>query len=652
MDPATRRPVTVRAVLLGLLATTVLCALTPYNDYKIAATYVAGNHLPLGSFLVLSTLVLGVNVLLRRRWPRWALQPGELLTVWAMTAASSGLPSSALFRYLPPHIIAGWRYATPENGWGERVLAHLPAALQIRDPAAVRYFFEGLHGRAALPWHLWWRPLLVYSVFCVALLACFVCLSVLLRRQWVDHERFTFPIAQLPVEMAADPGPGQVLPTFFREPSLWAAVAVQTVIHTLNGLHRFFPSLPEVSLYGNQILGFADRGWRTLNGTWLWVYPLVIGFSYLLTNEVLLSLWLFYLLYKLQLVVADGLGVTPARVGAGYGAEAFASQQAAGAAVALVLWMLWSGRQHFAAVLRRALGGPATAGEAHEALSPRLAVWGLLGSLAVMLGWLVYFGGDVGLPVGVLAFAAASSITLTWLVAQAGLLFVQPVWAGREVLVRLFGSGSFSPRGILVNSQIEHLVGLDLREFLLPHLLNIQKAADPLGVSRRGLLGATVLALAVGYLVSAWATIDLPYRYGAEVGLNNIWTYNMSPQLPLKFLESLLTAPQQPQASAWYQVAGGLLGMWAVLLLRTRVAWFRLHPAGFIIASGYPLRCFWFSFLLGWIVKNAILRSGGLRLYRRARPFFLGLIVGDCLNGALWAVISALGRIRYAVLPG
>lgn len=650
--PSPRHPITPRALLLGTVATGLLCGITPYNDYKIAATYIAGNHLPIGSFFLLAVLILVVNVALRRWWPRVALAPGELLTIWAMTAVSSGLPSSGLFRYLTPHIIAGLHYATPENQWAERVLVHLPKALQIQDPETVKFFFEGLHGRGTIPWQLWLRPLVCYGIFTVALFVAFACLGVLLRRQWVDYERFTFPIAQLPVEMVREPEPGRLLPPLFCNHAVWLTVLVLTIIHTLNGLHQVYAAVPTVNLYNLMVRNVVGRGWRTWNGVRLTIYPLVIGFSYLISNEVLLSLWFFYVLFRMELVVLDSLGIQWAGPGAGYGYALFSSQQAAGAALALTGWVLYTGRHHFARAVGRIWRREPEPGEAEEALGYRAASVGLIVSTLVMLAWLVRFGGSLTMAVGVLLFALASFVTLTWLVSQAGLLFVQPVWAGRELMVRLCGSGAFPPRAILVGAEVEHIFAMDLREFVLPHVMNAQRAADPLLLSRRGLYLAMAVALAVGFVVSAYATIRLPYDYGAEVGLNNRWTYYNSPMLPLQFLDGLLTKPLQASPAAWWNTVGGFAGMWLVMLLRAGLPWFRIHPAGFIIASGYPLSCFWFSFLIGWVLKNAILKAGGLRLYRRARPVFLGLVVGDCLNGGLWVILSAVLHVRYQILPG
>jgi hypothetical protein len=47
------------------------------------------------------------------------------------------------------------------------------------------------------------------------------------------------------------------------------------------------------------------------------------------------------------------------------------------------------------------------------------------------------------------------------------------------------------------------------------------------------------------------------------------------------------------------------------------------------------------SFTLGWLIKALLLRYGGLRSFRGAVPFFVGLVVGDMLSEGLWGAIAA-----------
>ena len=44
--------------------------------------------------------------------------------------------------------------------------------------------------------------------------------------------------------------------------------------------------------------------------------------------------------------------------------------------------------------------------------------------------------------------------------------------------------------------------------------------------------------------------------------------------------------------------------------------------------------------------KGSTLRYGGLNTYRRFVPFFLGLVLGDCVMGSLWGLIGLLLGVR------
>jgi len=48
----------------------------------------------------------------------------------------------------------------------------------------------------------------------------------------------------------------------------------------------------------------------------------------------------------------------------------------------------------------------------------------------------------------------------------------------------------------------------------------------------------------------------------------------------------------------------------------------------------------WFSIFLAWLIKLAVLKYGGPRLFRATRPFFIGLIVGQFVAAGAWLVID------------
>ena len=68
---------TPRSVLIGLIGVTIQCLVTPYNDFQVGATYLAGNHLPIAVVFTLTIFVLVVNVALRKVKPSTAFnRPG------------------------------------------------------------------------------------------------------------------------------------------------------------------------------------------------------------------------------------------------------------------------------------------------------------------------------------------------------------------------------------------------------------------------------------------------------------------------------------------------------------------------------------------------------------------------------------------------
>jgi hypothetical protein len=180
---AGNRAVTPRAVLIGLVCAAALCAFTPYNDFKVAATYIAGTQFPIGAIFVLLFLVTAVNVPLRRFRPAAAFRRGELLTIWVLIAVASGLPSSGMMRYFIPHIVAPHYYSDATNNWEGKIWAAAPDWLKIQDQDAAKAFFVGYpRGQEHIPWAAWATPLFAWGILAALFLAATFCVASLLRR--------------------------------------------------------------------------------------------------------------------------------------------------------------------------------------------------------------------------------------------------------------------------------------------------------------------------------------------------------------------------------------------------------------------------------------------------------------------------------------
>ena len=161
---------------------------------------------------------------------------------------ASGIPSSGLMRYLVPLAVSPHYFATDENEWVTLFHQHLPDWMVVKDPKAVFYFYEQLPDGDPIPWRAWVKPIVGWSAFVLIFYFVTICWTVLLRKQWVEHERFTFPIVQLPQEMFQSPSGGGLLNRFFKSRLMWFGFALPVILHGLRGLNSYFPAFPRPPL--------------------------------------------------------------------------------------------------------------------------------------------------------------------------------------------------------------------------------------------------------------------------------------------------------------------------------------------------------------------------------------------------------------------
>jgi len=69
------------------------------------------------------------------------------------------------------------------------------------------------------------------------------------------------------------------------------------------------------------------------------------------------------------------------------------------------------------------------------------------------------------------------------------------------------------------------------------------------------------------------------------------------------------------------------------------------------VSASWTMIVFWFPCLVAWVVKGLILRWGGMRLYAKARPFFLGLVLGEFSSAVVWTVFSFITKTPAPFFP-
>jgi len=594
-------------------------------------------------------MTLVVNTALRKLSSGLALPPGQLIAIWALVLVSSGLPSSGLMRYFVPNLPSYHYYASPENKWDELFGDKIPPALIVQDPMAVKGFFEGLPPGRSIPWAAWARPVMAWGIYAFALYAMMIGLSVMLRRRWVEQERFTFPLVQVPIEIARSPAPGHLLNQLLRNKWVWLGAAIPLAIHTMQGLHKLYPAAPDIPMSVD--IGFKEPPLSWAGGLGIYVYPLMVGVAYLLSSEVCFSLWFFYLFLRLRRMVLGWLGLPLPGTGVGWSLGKWAALEEAGGTIALAAWFIWAARKHFRDVFRKAFYGDKSVEDSDEPLSYRSTVLLFLGGVTVMFLWLTHFGGSAAMALLVVTGALAVYVTLAWIVNQGGLIFVESTFYTTYLVASLTGSRLWDSQALLVNMWNENIFRINLREYLLPTLLNIHKITDQVDLNRRSVLKSCVASLAIAFPIALVAALWLPYVHGPAVSFPTPGTYTHGTQFQFKWVASLLRSPIMFSPRYVGHFLLGSLFMVAVMWLRTHFSWFPLHPIGFIISSGWPGTAMWFNLFLGWLIKGGITRWGGYKVYQTARPFFFGLIIGDCAAGAIWITVGFLTGVGLNILP-
>ena len=167
-------------------------------------------------------------------------------------------------------------------------------------PGEARQAAGSLGGPLAILWSLWViiRSNLVmalwFTSFLTAVGIVMLCLNVIVRKQWTEHEKLAYPIIQLPLAITEGGGTS----TFFRNRILWIGFALAAFIDILNGLNHFFPQVPRIPVrhnYHNLGRYFTTKPWNAIGWLPLPLYPFLIGLGFLLPLDLSFSIWFFFL---------------------------------------------------------------------------------------------------------------------------------------------------------------------------------------------------------------------------------------------------------------------------------------------------------------------------------------------------------------------
>ena len=628
------RGITLRAIGIGLILVLVLDAWVIYAEYVVRSSRLnVSHHFPV-SVVALFVVLLVVNGLWRRIQPgNGGLSQTELYTVLSMCLAGIVIPSNGLTSYLLGSLSAPYYFATPENYW-DVFHPYLPEWIVPTNTTAIRWFFEGLPKNTDIPWNAWFGPLGWWALLGVGFIWVSFCVATVFRRQWAEHERLVYPMlipAQELTRLDAEPG---FIPPFGRSRLFWAGFGISFGILGWNILGFFNEGLPTISIQGEWYSLARGMPYTLRTRTNFFT----IGFAYFANVEVLLSVWVFFLFMNLEMLIMDRVGYT---ISLGGGASLpnesnpMITWQTTGAYLVYVGWAVWTARSHLKSVLLKAMGRSAI-DDSGEMVSYRGAVVGALAGGAFIVAWLTAAGMQILVSVGLLVVLFVSYLGVAKIVAEMGLPYSPATLGAEGFIVASIGTVNMSQPSITILALSQNMTCYG-KGMVLPPITQITRICDYTRGHAGWLVFSVCLAFAASYLMSCGFTLWLGYSDGAYNF--NAYPFTYYSRRIFDRVVYRMSHPWQIDPHRLIFMGTGVAVMTILTFLRYRFSWWRLNPLGFALPR---LTHQVYSLFWAWVIKTLILQLGGVQLYRRSQPFFIGLIVGYALGVGLGSVVDGI----------
>ena len=380
---------------------------------------------------------------------------------------------------------------------------------------------------------------------------------------------------------------------------------------------------------------FPAMPWNAIGKTPLSFYPFVIAIAYLLSVEMTFSCWFFWLLTRLEAVFGAATGISSGATGGGQSSFPFIGHQGAGAFIGLTVMGLWMSRAYLREVWGIAFCKGRRGVDSDEPMPYRVAFVGLGLCLAALVGWCVTAGMRGGVAVILLVISLLYVLAAARIHAETGNAWLfGPDVDAYKMMTTTFGTVVYQPVDLTILAFVRNAIAsFDLRCLSMPNQFDAYKMADALGVHKRRLTIALIIAVVLGLVISFSIALMIWYANGAGAK-TDAWRTSMG-SMPFDQLSDVLKTPLKPDLSGTLAAISGFLITAALMALRAWFTWWPLHPVGYAMANTNTMNQVWLPFFIAWAVKSLVLRYGGMRLYKQSLPFFYGMILGDFLAGGL-----------------
>lgn len=518
--------------------------------------------------------------------------------------------------------------------------------------AGLRFVVEGY-----IPVREWVVPVMAWTVMILLILTATFALAVLMRRQWLDNERFPLPMAYVTAALVGKDGEAPI----WKNRVMWIGFTVGLIWCLLRGFNFYNPRIPDLNIAVPLGPYFANSQFFPMwNGVTFEVTAIFLSLAMFMELGVLMSVVVGYLLYRSLFWFGHMTGIS---ANAGY--PFYAEQQVGGYLMYALLIVILT-RKYWLQLIRAAIRNDKKASEG-EAFSYRTAFIALILTFVGAALWARWIG--IGVP-GMMVFFFF--LVLTGLVcakirAECGTPFSYMAPFNGALIISLLGGVAVFGEGAVLVSLMFSFTLFVTAFFLIP---GAQVELLEMGRERRvqpiHLFYAVMAGALGGMMIGGWVFLSNAYAYGGS-NMSFAWAFDPKAYYLYGMNTELAEAARQmtgqaeavssgirPATWAYIYAAGGVL---VLSVLRQIFAGFWLHPVGFMLGGSHFTWYVWGSCLAAWAIRLIVLKLGGAATVReRLRPFFIGFFIAAVVSQLFFSIhagfLSAAGVENiYRAIP-
>ena len=500
-----------------------------------------------------------------------------------------------------------------------------------------------------IPVRAWAGPVLLWTLFVLLYLSAILAINIILRRQWLDNERFLLPMSRIPAALIGEDGDDstRAMASIWTNRMMHLGFAVALAWMMLKVWHFYNPRVPDPGIRVALGQYFTDPSWGKMWDGWRFeVDGIFLSMCLFMELNVLLSLVVGYVLFRSQLWVGELTDLTLDK------RFPYVDAQAMGAYLGYALILLVLARKYLRDTLRRAWHGE-RGHPSGEALSYRGAYLLLLGAIAVSMAWAYALGIPVGSQLCFFVALVAIGVVAARLRAECGTPWGYFGPANLAIILGVAGGvWRFGAEAMIFCYLASFMLGPTCFCLIPGAQMELLGLGRRWQVTPRHLVWCAVLGILGGMLIGGWVFLSNAYALGGDT-LHYQWAvspksgffnaYNLDLAAANAHLQ-MHTATGVPDPSWMVMSLSGAVAI-GLTILRQCFAGFWFHPIGFVLGSTNFMDYIWGSALTAWVVRSLVLRLGGTATVRdRLHPLAAGLFLGTCAGYAVVVMLSAYLR--------